>query len=130
MTYGEFKASNSHYSVIFDEDHKVAYAYLLKSGAIISDVWLYNLVKAPEEPEWTDFKNAPFLNPPNYVRNSVQIPKPTCINDVTVMWEHNENLVTANIFIRATRFATLNSWEKPGRCLFAAKDGPLAKVLL
>ena len=30
------------YSAVFEDDGKVAYAYLLDDGRIVADVWLYN----------------------------------------------------------------------------------------
>src|ERR687898_201513 len=51
------------YSAVFEDDGKVAYAYLLDDGRIVADVWLYNRAAAPEAPEWRDRSKAPFLNP-------------------------------------------------------------------
>jgi hypothetical protein len=47
--------------VVVDVTKRNAYAYLRLGGTIVSDVWLFNCVDAPEEPEWTDRKLAPFL---------------------------------------------------------------------
>ena len=58
-----FTDQKSGYSVVFDDDGRVAYAYLLNhQGNIISDVWLYNQCKTPKEPEWKTSNNMPFAN--------------------------------------------------------------------
>ena len=40
----EGKDSSSNYSAIFEDDGRVAYAYLLHDGHIIADVWLQDQV--------------------------------------------------------------------------------------
>jgi len=56
------------YSVVIEDDGKVAYAYLLNKDEIVSDVWLYNQRQTPEQPEWTEKSRMPFLNPRNYAK--------------------------------------------------------------
>lgn len=66
---GKFSNPNSGYSVVLDDDGRVAYAYLLnKDGAIVSDVWLYNRCLPPSEPEWKNPEKMPFANPIGFVK--------------------------------------------------------------
>src|SRR3954471_17477542 len=53
----------SGHSAVFEDDGRVAYAYLLDGDEIVADVWLYNRAATPEQPEWRDRSRAPFLNP-------------------------------------------------------------------
>ena len=58
--------SDTGYSAVFEDDGRVAYAYLLHENRIVSDVWLYNRIAAPPEPEWRDRSKAPFANPQGF----------------------------------------------------------------
>ena len=48
------------YEVWIEDNHSVAYAYLVQNGRIISDVWLYNHGVSPKTPEWDDPSKMPF----------------------------------------------------------------------
>ena len=50
-------------AVVFEDDGRTAYGYLLRDSKIVADVWIYNRGPAPEQPEWTDRERAPFRNP-------------------------------------------------------------------
>ena len=64
---GKFLNQKTGYSVIFDDDGRVAYAYLLAPDEhIVSDVWLYNRCESPLQPEWPDQEKIPFANPASY----------------------------------------------------------------
>ena len=120
----------SGYSVVMEDDGRVAYAYLLDAeGKIVGDVWLFNRVDAPSEPEWTDPEMAPFANPADYVRDFDGYDALRC-SDFDVVWGRmSEGAVKATICHRGTRLAVIGEGTKPGWSAMAAKDGPLAKVL-
>lgn len=42
---------NPAYMVCVDFNGRTAYAYLCRNNLILSEVWLYNAVPAPEQPE-------------------------------------------------------------------------------
>ena len=123
---------SSAYSVRFEDDGKVAYAYLHDGAAIVSDVWLYNCQEAPAFPEWKlpDARSRlPFTNPVGYVNEN---PKPAVrkASDVRCQWVHDSNgLVRVDIFLSRTLFARLKPGSKPGWSRLASRDGPNARVL-
>jgi len=119
------------YSVVFEDDGRVAYAYLLDPrGDIVADVWLYNRSETPILPEWENRQEMPFANPIGFVRKDVVYEVAETITDIEVQWEALENGVPkANIYIRGKLFAVLMPGAKPGWSILAAEDGPLAKVM-
>lgn len=128
----KFIDNRTGYSAIFDDDGRVAYAYLLdESGSIVSDVWLYNRCSTPVEPEWKAPENMPFANSQAYVNNITHdvFQVVDTISDVNVAWSDEFGRVKANILIHNELFATLIDGIKPGWSVLASKDGPLAKVL-
>lgn len=127
-----FQNDEDSYSVVFDDDGRVAYAYLLNpAGSIVGDVWLYNRCSTPVESEWKDPEKMPFANPQAYVNESDQdaFQVVDSISDVKVDWCNEAEKVKARIYIRNKYFASLVEGAKPGSSLLAGKDGPLAKVL-
>ncbi|MEH6447821.1 MAG: hypothetical protein V7765_04085 [Oleispira sp.] len=129
---GVFLDDRTGYSVIFDDDGRIAYAYLLDSnGSIVSDVWLYNRCNTIDEPEWKAQGNMPFSNPKAYVNSAAHdvFQLIDNISDVKVNWGGRAGNVIADIFVRQCLFAKLVEGVKPGYSLLAGKDGPLAKVL-
>src|SRR5438046_3121601 len=124
----QFDCPNSSFSVVIDDDDRVAYAYLLKEGDMCGDVWLYNCNMAPEEPEWRDPSKAPFANPQEFTADD-----PLRITDTAnIYWawiKDNDNLQRAEIYLGEQLLAVLAPGAKPGWCKNARKDGPLAKVL-
>lgn len=127
-----FHNGEGSHSVIFDDDGRVAYCYLLNpEGRVVSDVWLYNRCCTPLEPEWKDPEKAPFANPKTYTNESdhddfIAVDD---ISDVKVEWCDVGEKIIARIFIRDDFFASLTEGIKPGCSLFAFRDGPLAKML-
>ena len=117
--------------MVFEDDGRVAYGYLLNADRdIIADVWLYNRCAAPPAPEWGDPSRAPFANPIEFVRDDPTFTPVTDISEVDVAWRRDDpSNVTATILIRGQQFAVLRPGDKPGACILAAKDGPLAKTL-
>jgi hypothetical protein len=128
---GTFQFDNAAlgYSVIIDDDDRVAYAYLTHDGSVVGDVWLYNCGQPPDLPEWHDRGSGPFCNPRDYARDTRFSPIDN-LGEVSVTWIQDESALTsANVFIRGEMIARLAPGKKPGWSLNASKDGPLAYVL-
>lgn len=125
----EIVEGDSPYSVMVEEDDRVAYAYLRDDAAIVSDVWLYNVAPAPERPEWTEKGAAPFLNPRSFVREEPP-PKVPAASDVRCRWyRDNHRLLWVEVEIHDVVYGRLAPGERPGWARLAKSDGPLAKVL-
>jgi hypothetical protein len=121
--FAQCQHPESDLSVVFEDDGRTAYAYLLRGEKIVADVWIYNRGPAPEHPEWTHREGAPFRNAAAYVRET---PVPAAVeDDVTVRWEQEAAIVC----LRGRPCARLVVGSKPGWCVFAAKDGPCARVM-
>lgn len=127
----KFAHQKSDHSVVFDDDGKVAYAYLLKGSDLIADVWLYNHGQPPVKPEWEDgSEGMPFRNPAAFVVAQPFIPVETP-NEIEVRWlvsSQQPDAICADIYIRGKLHARLRPCDKPGMCVLAIKDGPIAKV--
>jgi hypothetical protein len=123
-----YGSEDSPFSVVIDDDDRVAYAYLLKDGKICGDVWLYNCESPPKKPEWSDPSKAPFANPQEFAaENSLRI---TDIGLINLRWKKNkESLERAEICLADELLAILAPGAKPGWCRNARKDSPLAKAL-
>jgi hypothetical protein len=123
-----FDCDDLPFGVVIDDDDRVAYAYVLENEKIVGDVWLYNVVPAPYEPEWTDRSKLPFLNPQEF---SYEGASP--INEETqldVVWIRNQDtLVRAEIYLAKQLLAVVAPGATPGWCRNARKSGPLARVL-
>ena len=113
MIFFEKKCPDKIHSLVFEEDDKVAYAYLLKDGKIITDVWLFNVIESPKS----------LIDASNFIR-------PDREEQIYVGWFiHDEKLQKAFIFIDNVLHATIAPNEKPGHCRLVIKDGPLARIL-
>lgn len=126
---GKFTNFETGYNVIFDDNGRVAYAYLLAPDErIVADVWLYNRCETPLQPEWPDQEKMPFANPASYSKNHGDFLPVSDISDISVEW-HDKAKVKASIFIRGELFAILTEGSKPGWCVMAKQNGPLANIL-
>ncbi|WP_146186662.1 hypothetical protein [Pedobacter sp. HMWF019] len=120
---------NDVYSVIIEDDGKVAYAYLLKENNVIGDVWLYNQAQTPLIANWTDKKELPFLNSKEFIKQQIEP-----INDsyeIDLEWSVSNDLAVDKvlIYIRKELIAKLTPGSMPGWSAVVVKDGPLARVL-
>jgi hypothetical protein len=117
------------FSVVVEDNGRVAYAYLIQRDAIIGDVWLYNCGAAPVEPEWGDQSKAPFANPRGYVADCATAPI-AAAEELRIRWiDQGNTLDRAELYLRTELLAILVPGSKPGWCRNSLKDGPLAKVL-
>ena len=107
----------------------MAWAYLrAPDGEIIGDVWLYNRVDPPAEADFTDPRNAPFLNPA-MLAASLDQPPAEGPGDVSVEWTLAEGVLTADVFLRGALLGRRSPGSQPGWSTLARETGPLAKVL-
>ncbi len=116
-------------AAVFEDDGRVAYAYLVRQRAPVADVWVYNRHEAPEAPEWTDRAKAPFLNPRPYVREDVTILPAASENDIAFEWHGKPGARTVRVLIRGVPAAELALGMRPGRSALARIAGPLALPL-
>lgn len=127
--YSEFSCPDSpDYTLVVEDDGRVAYGYLLHENTIIGDVWLYNQHASPANTDWQDVENMPFLNPEKDVKEN--IPAILAINQVEVIWSLSASeLSKAEIFIRGRLVAIISPGAKPGWSALVKADNPLARVL-
>jgi hypothetical protein len=117
-------------STIFEQDSRVAYAYLLDREEIVSDVWLYNVDYVPQIPEWeNNIGEMPFRNSVKYT--STQVFKSVVKQDeVNVDWiEENDKNIVVKILIRGELMGILEKSHKPGWSKMASMNSPIAKAL-
>jgi len=120
-----FCECNVEYSIIIDDDGRVAYAYLYKGNDIIGDVWLYNQAATPIFTHWNQ-EDMPFLNPKEYIKDEIDPILNT--NEVKLEWSVSNNRIqSVLIFIRKNLVARLEPGSTPGWSKCVSKDGPLAK---
>lgn len=126
----EFHCGDGAHSLIFDDDGRTGYAYLLRNGNHVGDVWLYNRCVTPIEPEWVQRPRVPFANCAAFVSDDPFDP-PKSMAAVSVEWIDTEDTeaLMVMVFIHGRLHATIRAGEKPGRCRLARRDGPLAKIL-
>jgi hypothetical protein len=120
------------WSIVVEDDDRTCYAYLLRSGEVVGDVWLCNRVP-PADPEWQrpDGKDQmPFLNPLPYVDGDAAGVYALDPDELTVDWTvADDDRAVAALLERDRPFAVLSSADKPGRCRLAVRPGPLALPL-
>lgn len=124
-----FAAPHGGYSLAFEDDGKVAYAYLKQQCQVVGDVWIYNRCPTPEVPEWSDRTKAPFANPRGYALEGGEIRQALRIEDIQVDWDYEANGPVAYVYLFGDLYAVLGVGDKPGYARLAVADGPLAKVM-
>jgi hypothetical protein len=118
-------------SVVIDDDGRVCYGYIREPEGrtrFVGDVWIYNRLPAPKDPEWPDFRKAPFLNPQAYVVEAPPYALPTTDDDLDVLFSNDGS--RAAIYISRILAAVVAIGEKPGWSAMAKRDGPVAKTLV
>lgn len=119
---------DENYSVLIEDDGRVAYAYLLAYGDVVGDVWLYNQAEAPQDANWYN-QTIPYLNPAEYLDKAVTIFPIKNENEVRCEWtELNDGVIEVGIWLKDKFIAQLESGSKPGWSVLVVKDGPLAQV--
>lgn len=117
-------------SVVLDDDGRVAYAYLRDGDKIVSDVWLYNVMRAPADPEWTSRDRLPFMNAAEYVKAGPEEYRLRENADVHCDFRRERGCLLVDIYVDHVHVARLESGAKPGWSLLAARPGPLARPLV
>jgi hypothetical protein len=117
------------YSLLIEDDGRVSYAYLLEGRDIIADVWLYNQQEAPNNANWSDQNEMPFLNPKYYILGGKSVLPIENDSDVILNWKYRKELKEVDVFIRGERIAILKPNLRPSYSLLVDKDGPLAKKM-
>lgn len=126
----DFLSPCGEYCLTFEDDGKVAYAYLKFGDSIVGDVWLYNRCVTPTEPEWKDPSNIPFANPRGYVTDEAEVAVLIGSEDINVDWEYEDGKAVAYVYVFEDLYGVIGLDDKPGYARFAAKDGPLARVMV
>lgn len=120
---------DENYSVLIEDDGRVAYAYLLEYGDLIGDVWLYNQDDAPTDSNWAN-QSSPYLNPAEYLSKEAPIAPIKSENEIRCEWTETpgDSSVEVGIYMRDKFIASIASGTKPGWSALVVKDGPLALV--
>ena len=124
-----FESPSGDYTLTFEDDGRVAYAYLQSGSTIVGDVWLYNRCATPSEVDWSDPSLMPFANPQEFVSEEAQLSVAVEAKDVRVDWNHAAHSAVVRVFIFGDVFGVVGVGDKPGYARLAVRDGPLAKVL-
>lgn len=111
-------------ALVLEDDGRVAYAYLLDEDKIVGDVWLYNVEVTPEEVDWKDKSQMPFLNPRRFCKEATV---PRLAAQVSVRCDWFERGVAVKV--EGMLLARLEHGSKPGWSKLASRSGPLAKPL-
>lgn len=111
--------------MVLEDDHRVAYAYLLDGERIVADVWLYNVSPSPESEEWSDRSRLPFLNPKPFCLAGETLPRLSIDSEVTCLREGKY----VDVKLGDEHVARFKSGVRPGWSKLAAKAGPLALPL-
>jgi hypothetical protein len=127
---GDFVSPCGAFKLTFDDEGKVAYAYLKTGNSIVGDVWVYNRCPTPDLPEWKDRRNLPFANCKEFVSDEGHFKTPIVPDDISVEWQYTGEQPKALVYLSGALVAVLGFNDKPGYSRFALKDGPLAKVLI
>lgn len=122
---------NPAYMVCVDFNGRTAYAYLCKDRLVLSEVWLYNAVPAPEIPEWGSGPSPlpPYLNSREFVSEE-EFAVPESREKIEVCWFRLNGEIQALIYIHDELHATMLTGERVGCCRLAKKSGPLARKLV
>lgn len=132
MSHGlmlDFRSPCEAYRLTFDDNGRVAYAYLKSGHAIVGDVWLYNRCPAPATPEWTERSGIPFANPREFVADDGHLSRTVGPQDVLVDWEYEEDSPVAYVYVFEDLLGVVGVGDKPGYARHAIKSGPLAKIM-
>lgn len=120
---------DNRFSIIIENDGRVAYAYLLDQDSIIGDVWLYNQINTPNIVDWKDIEKAPFLNSLKYTKNDKSLISNRFIDSAKTFWNIHKTNVQVLIQFENGLKVILENGAKPGWSNNVFKDGPLAKLL-
>ena len=115
--------------LIFEDDCKTGYAYLIVDDKTVGDVWLYNVCAPPKHPEWSDPESMPFANAAEFTTEEEFSPIVNS-SEIAVEWDVDlSGLREVALILRGQMHAILRPGAKPGWCRLASKQSPLARPL-
>src|SRR5689334_6983026 len=121
----EVSSFNPQYSVVYEDDGAVAYAYQLRDKKIISEVWHYNHGVAPVERPWVrHLQKPPFANPREFVEPE-HFPPVLTPDELSFHWSYTDDGSTpaaVEVWIRNRLHARIAPGSKPGWSRLAAND--------
>ena len=122
-----FAHQENKYSLIIEDNGKVAYAYLLENGDIISEVWLYNNGESLYD-NWDSISedDLPIQNLPIFIEHFTLPIKED--SDVNLKWIVEDSFVRVFVFIRQELIAILSSNEEIGSSTSISVDTPIARL--
>jgi hypothetical protein len=127
----EFTCEDGVHRCVVDDNGRVAYAYLIRHEEIVGDLWLYNQAAAPTDTDCSKRDDMPFLNPVALV-NVSQMAAPLLSDaDVSAEWIMDSDGLANKVllYLHGRLYGVLALMAKPGWCVAALQDGPLAKRL-
>lgn len=126
----DFVAPCGRFRLTFEDDGRVAYAYLKEvAGPIIGDVWVYNRCPTPAEAEWPDRSLIPFANSAAFLDQGAQLTAHLRPEDALVSWEYEDTGPIAYIYLLEVLYGVLGVGDKPGHARHARRDNRIARVL-
>jgi len=125
----EFRSPCAKYSLVFDDDGKVAYAYLKEAGIIVGDLWLYNRCPTPPEPEWHDRTHIPFALSRDFVADGGRLTRAVGSADVRVKWQYEADAPVAYVYVFEDLYGVVGVGDKPGYARYVVADSRLARVM-
>lgn len=124
-----FITEDGSYTLTFEDDGRVAYAYLKGGQGISGAVWLYNRCPTPQSPEWHDKSKIPFANCEGYMSEEGRMDCAISEDSVWVDWEHEENGPIAYVYVGDELYGVVGVGDKPGFARYAIRDNPLARKM-
>ena len=124
----QIRDANSDFSLVVEADDRAAYGYLLERQDFVADVWLFNCQPTPDQ--FIVFRDgrAP-LNSKEFVSTEPFDPR-LLADQVSARWRYDGvRMVGVEIYLRERLHGFLKPGSKPGWCILAAKDGPVALAL-
>jgi hypothetical protein len=123
----EAKMFGQDFSAVFDDNGKVAYAFLLYQEQIVTDVWLYNVAPTPEE---FGHDQPPHLNIKGYAKDETY-PRIEREDEIEFRFITPNGLrsLCVELYLRGELFAKLVPDQVPGWSKMAAEDSDLARAL-
>lgn len=115
------------FTAVFDDNGRVAYAFLCYQEDIITDVWLYNVLPAPDK---VGLDAPPHLNGKAHIKPDT-FPRIQAASEVEFRWNTPGDIKTlyVDVYLRGELHARLKPDEQPGWCRLATEDTDLARVL-
>lgn len=123
----DFRSDCGECTLTFEDNGRVAYAYLKAKEGICGAVWLYNRCTTPQSPEWHDRSKIPFANCAGYMCEEGRMEHDLSDDSVFVDWERDENGPVAYVYVGDDLYGVVGVGDKPGYARYAIKDNPLAR---